>query len=153
MSTTFATSASPVSTMSRAVSIPHRAGPPRRAIAAQPPGPRDRLRVSLTAPSDTITLCALAGEVDFYTAELLRSRLFGALGNRASTVVVDLSRVTFFGVAGLRVLLEARARVEADGHRIRLVTGARCVDRLLAAARDVAVFDIADNLADAVLAA
>ncbi|GAJ86763.1 hypothetical protein NBRGN_110_04300 [Nocardia brasiliensis NBRC 14402] len=152
MSTTLATSSFLVDNKARAATIPKRGGAPSRVTVPNRPDPLDRLRVSLTAPSDTVTLCALAGEVDFYTAELFRSRLTDALGNAASTVVIDLSQVTFFGVAGLQVLLEARTWAEHIGRRIRLVTGPRCVNRLLAAGGDVAAFDTTDNLADAVLA-
>ncbi|WP_244467324.1 STAS domain-containing protein [Nocardia vulneris] len=153
MSTTLATSAFLVDNKARSATIPKRGGAPSRATVPNRPDPLDRLRVSLTAPSDTVTLCALAGEVDFYTADLFRSRLTDALGDAASTVVIDLSQVTFFGVAGLHVLLEARTWAERSDRRIRLVTGPRCVNRLLAAAGDVAAFDTTDNLADAVLAA
>ncbi|WP_280403282.1 STAS domain-containing protein [Nocardia brasiliensis] len=153
MSTTLATSAFLLDNKARSATISKRGGAPSRVTAPHRPDPLDRLRVSLTAPSDTVTLCALAGEVDFYTAELFRSRLTDALGNAASTLVIDLSQVTFFGVAGLQVLLEARTWAEHIDRRIRLVTGPRCVNRLLAAAGDDADFDTTDNLADAVLAA
>lgn len=111
------------------------------------------MSVSVTAPSETVTLCALAGEVDFYTADQFRSQLIGSLSTAASLVVVDLSQVTFFGVAGLHVLVEARAWAGHTDRRIRLVTGPRCVDRLLEVAGDTASFDTAANLADAVLGA
>ncbi len=144
MSTTLTTSASPGAIASRPAVMPN---PGRSA------DPMARLSVSLTAPSDTITLCAIAGEVDFYTAEVFRSRLIGSLSTAAPTVVIDLSQVTFFGVTGLHVLIEARDWAEQTDRRVRLVTGPRCVDRLLAAAGDAAVFDTAANLADAVLEA
>ncbi|QXN95421.1 STAS domain-containing protein [Nocardia iowensis] len=110
-----------------------------------------RLRVSLTSPSEAVTLCAVAGEVDFYTADLFRDRLIGSLSAAAPMVVIDLSQVTFFGVAGLHVLIEARTWAEHTDRRVRLVTGPRCVDRLLAVAGDVVAFDTATNLAEAVL--
>ncbi|MFE9580351.1 STAS domain-containing protein [Nocardia sp. NPDC006044] len=110
-----------------------------------------RLRVSITAPSEQVTLCALAGEVDFYTAGQFRSQLLGSMNTAGPLVVIDLSQVTFFGVAGLHVLIEARSRAEHTDRRIRLVTGPRCVDRLLAVAGDVATFDTAANLVEALL--
>ncbi|MEV6557736.1 STAS domain-containing protein [Nocardia sp. NPDC051756] len=110
-----------------------------------------RLSVSITAPSEQVTLCALAGEVDFYTADQFRSQLIGSLNTAGPLVVVDLSQVTFFGVAGLHVLIEARTWAGHTDRRIRLVTGPRCVDRLLEVAGDAATFDTAANLVDALL--
>ncbi|MET7767297.1 STAS domain-containing protein [Nocardia sp. NPDC005366] len=114
-------------------------------------GPDDRLQVSITAPGDAVTLCAAAGEVDFYTADVLRTPLIGALNTAAPIVAVDLSKVTFFGIAGLHILIEARAWVGHTGRRLRLVAGPRCVDRLLEAAGDVAAFERVPDLAAAVL--
>ncbi|MFG1792445.1 STAS domain-containing protein [Nocardia sp. NPDC049149] len=132
--------------------IPSRPAPlPLGRAAPSRPDPADRLSVSITAPSDAVTLCALAGEVDFYTADLFRSRLIGSLNTAAPLVVIDLSQVTFFGVAGLHVLIEARTWAGHTDRRVRLVTGPRCVDRLLEVAGEAADFDTAANLADAVL--
>ncbi|MBF6219559.1 STAS domain-containing protein [Nocardia abscessus] len=115
--------------------------------------PAERLKISVTAPSDLVTLCALAGEVDHFTVEVFRRRLIGSLGAAAPVVVVDLSKVTFFGVPGLQVLIDARSMLAQTGRRLRLVTGPRCVDRLLQLAGDRARFEVMPSLADAVLAA
>jgi anti-anti-sigma factor len=113
--------------------------------------PAERLKISVTAPSDQVTLCALAGEVDYYTVEVFRRRLIGSLGTAAPLVVIDLSKVTFFGVAGLYVLVDARNMLTQTGRRLRLVTGAWCVDRLLQLAEDLGRFETRTSLADAVL--
>ncbi len=113
--------------------------------------PAARVSVSITAPSDEITLCAVAGEVDQFTVEELRRRLIGSLDAAASRVVVDLSMVTFFGSAGLRALIEARSRIEQAGRRLLLVTGPPCVERLLAAAAGVVTFETTTGLAGALL--
>ncbi|WP_280263104.1 STAS domain-containing protein [Nocardia abscessus] len=113
--------------------------------------PAERLKISVTAPSDLVTLCALAGEVDHFTVEVFRRRLIGSLGAAAPVVVVDLSKVTFFGVPGLQVLIDARSVLAQTARRLRLVTGPRCVDRLLQLAGDRARFEVMPSLADAVL--
>ncbi|MGK8525344.1 STAS domain-containing protein [Nocardia asteroides] len=115
--------------------------------------PAERLKISVTAPSEHITLCALAGEVDHYTVEVFRRRLIGSLGTAAPLVVVDLSKVTFFGVAGLYVLVDARSMLAETDRTLRLVTGTRCVDRLLRLAGDLGRFEVMPSLADAVLVA
>ncbi|WP_054813554.1 STAS domain-containing protein [Nocardia arizonensis] len=114
-------------------------------------GPHDRLQVSVTAPGSRVTLCAVAGEVDLYTADVLRRALSVAVHAGAPTVVLDLSGVLFFGVAGLHVLIEARERVGRTGRRLWLVAGPLCVDRVLEVADDAAVFERVPDLAAAVL--
>jgi anti-anti-sigma regulatory factor len=49
--------------------------------------------------------------------------LIGSLRDAAPVVVVDLSGVTFCGVAGLHVLIEARAWVGHSGRRLALIAG------------------------------
>lgn len=51
-----------------------------------------------------------------------------------STVVLDLSQVTFLGAAEPRVLLQAALCAEQHQIRLRLVTDSRFVDRALWAA-------------------
>lgn len=106
----------------------------------------DRMRVAVTAPADTVTLCSVAGEVDGFTVGEFRNRLIGALPTANRLVVVDLSMVTFFGVAGLQVLMEAHSWIGHIGCELRLVTGPPCVDRLLDVSGYGSSFDIRENL-------
>ncbi|MGW0247763.1 STAS domain-containing protein [Nocardia goodfellowii] len=121
----------------------------RRISTAKRPDPAARLRVSVTQPGKSVTLCAVAGEVDQFTIEDFRRDFIGCLNTAAPVVVVDLSLVTFFCVSGLRVLTEAREWTGHTGRTLRLVTGPRCVDRLLELASDTATFDIAPDRATA----
>ncbi|MET8877756.1 STAS domain-containing protein [Nocardia sp. NPDC004604] len=107
----------------------------------------ERLSIVVLPPMDSITLCAVGGEVDYLTADTLRRSLVGALPTAGAVVVIDLSQVTFFGVAGLRVLMDARSWCAHSGRRLQLITGPRCVDRLLEVAGHAAVFDIVPSLA------
>ncbi|MGW4771690.1 STAS domain-containing protein [Nocardia sp. NPDC004278] len=107
----------------------------------------ERLSIVVLPPMDSITLCAVGGEVDYLTADTLRRSLVGALPTAGAVVVIDLSQVTFFGVAGLRVLMDARSWCARSGRRLQLITGPRCVDRLLEVAGHAAVFDIVPSLA------
>ncbi|MEV6275046.1 STAS domain-containing protein [Nocardia sp. NPDC051832] len=130
--------------MSTVIATQITATPTKRCTATpQRSDPADRLRVSITQPSKSVTLCAVAGEVDQFTAEHFRRAVIGCLNTAAPAVVVDLSQITFFGVAGLRVLTEAREWVGHTGRTLRLITGPRCVDRLLELASGTTAFDIA----------
>jgi anti-anti-sigma factor len=51
---------------------------------------------------------SFSGEIDVATAPLARTALSEACGAGARTVVVDLSEVSFFGAAGVSVLIEAK---------------------------------------------
>ncbi|MBW4721246.1 STAS domain-containing protein [Saccharothrix obliqua] len=56
-----------------------------------------------------VLVVSVAGEVDQDTAPRVRAALRG----RAAALVLDLSAVTFFGSAGIRVLLDAHREVAA----------------------------------------
>ena len=54
----------------------------------------------------------LAGELDLYNAEAVRSVLLEECALRPERVVVDLSRVEFIDSTALGVLIEARTKLE-----------------------------------------
>lgn len=57
------------------------------------------------------------GELDLAGAELAEEALVQAAG---STVVLDLSGLTFLDAKGLQAILSAKQRIEAQGDRIRI---------------------------------
>jgi anti-anti-sigma factor len=63
----------------------------------------------------------LFGDLDLAEAGRLCESLVDIAG---STVVVDLSGLTFIDAAGVGAILEAKAKVERDGHAFRI--GATC---------------------------
>lgn len=72
------------------------------------------------------------GEVDSYTAELLRDKLSEAFA-AGVPVVLDLSGVEFFASVGLSVLVEYHQRGEERGTALRLVSPRGSVLRALKA--------------------
>ncbi|MFN3008101.1 STAS domain-containing protein [Mycolicibacterium wolinskyi] len=99
-------------------------------------------------PWPGVTLCSVSGALDACTADQFRTELLQALDAAAATVVVDLSRIEFLGVAGLQALLQAQTWTEnrAASSRFRLVTGVRCADRLLEISGHRSSFDTYQNL-------
>lgn len=81
----------------------------RENIGSAPPA---RLRVEVRTV-DASELLAPVGELDHYTAELLRSPLDEALDAGRSRLVVDCSGLEFCDSTGLNVLLGARLRADA----------------------------------------
>jgi len=85
-----------------------------------------------TEKRDTAVVLRAEGEVDSYTAELLRDELSEAFGE-GLPIVLDVSGVEFFASAGLSVLVEFHLRGEERGTPFRLVSPRGSVLRALKA--------------------
>ena len=68
---------------------------------------------------DGAVVISLAGELDLYNAEEVRSALLEACAGEPEVLVVDLGEVTFIDSTALGVLIEARSRM-ADRKGFRL---------------------------------
>ena len=60
----------------------------------------------------------MAGELDMQTAPQLHSCLLSQIDGRGGHVVVDLSKVTFLGAAGLESLVRARQARYLSPHQV-----------------------------------
>lgn len=100
------------------------------------------------AQPDAVVL-AVRGEVDSCTSPLLRDRLLEHVRPACPQLVVDLTEVSFFGAAGLTVLVMAREAAEAAAVRLCLVAGTRVVLRPLMITGLDEVFDICPDIAHA----
>ena len=79
------------------------------------------------------TVVEAAGEIDLATAGFLSEHLDAATATGRPDVLVDLRQVEFFDCSGLRVLCRAESRARERGGRLRLVTDAPRLHRLLRA--------------------
>jgi len=125
-------------------------GRPARA-PAQPdlqPGAEVPTVVVCPAPPCAVVL-AVCGEVDSCTSQLLRDRLLEHLRPTCRQLVVDLTEVSFFGAAGLTVLLAVREAAETAGIRMCLVARTHVVLRPLAITGLDDVFDVCADIAHA----
>jgi anti-sigma B factor antagonist len=68
---------------------------------------------------DGAVIVSLAGELDLYNAEQVRSALLEACTGEPEVLVVDLGEVTFIDSTALGVLIETRSRM-ADRKGFRL---------------------------------
>jgi len=64
---------------------------------------------------------SLRGEIDVYTAPLLRQALLDLIGQGARDVVVDMGEVDFLDSTGLGVLVEGLKRVKTKGGEFSIV--------------------------------
>jgi anti-sigma B factor antagonist len=68
---------------------------------------------------DGAIVVSLAGELDLYNAEEVRSALLEACAGEPDVLVVDLGEVTFIDSTALGVLIEAHSRMaERQGFRL-----------------------------------
>jgi anti-sigma B factor antagonist len=70
---------------------------------------------------DDHALVALAGEIDAGTATEVEDAVSGALANRHTRVMLDLSHVTFIDSSGLGVLVSSHRKAESSGARLVVV--------------------------------
>ena len=73
-----------------------------------------------TASTGTRVELSLAGELDLVSAPKLESELMAVESLDAGDLLIDLEHVQFVDSSGLRVLLGARRRSDATGHRLRM---------------------------------
>ena len=122
--------------------------------AAVQPESRPGLEVPTVAVSPALpdaVVIAVRGEVDSCTSPLLRDRLLEHVLPSCPQLVVDLTEVSFFGAAGLTVLVMVREAAEAAAVRLCLVAGTRVVLRPLVITGLDEVFDISPDIAHAQL--
>ncbi|MFC9439661.1 STAS domain-containing protein [Nocardia sp. NPDC057030] len=67
---------------------------------------------------DSARILSLNGEIDMASAPQFQAAVDDALRDQPSTLVIDLSRVEFFGSAGLSVLLVAAETLPAGQVRV-----------------------------------
>ncbi|MBA8823941.1 anti-anti-sigma factor [Saccharopolyspora lacisalsi] len=82
-----------------------------------------------------------AGDLDSHAATRFAESMRTRFVQTANVVVLDLSRVTLLSTAAVVALLEARHRGLMGDTALRLLTGNRTVDRLLA------LLEVADQFA------
>jgi len=112
--------------------------------------PATRLLTVTTHPAPpAATVVTVRGEVDMLTSTLLGDRLLPHVRDTVSHVIVDLTDVGFFGVAGITVLVNARQAAVAAGITLCLVASTRPVLLPLTITGLAGEFDIYPALADA----
>jgi anti-sigma B factor antagonist len=88
------------------------------------------LTIRMEQDRNSIVLRA-AGELDIASAPGLEHSLLHVLESGASSIVVDLTAVSFIDPAGLRVLLWAAGRSSEDVDRLRIDCGSPAVRQLI----------------------
>jgi len=120
------------------------------AAASDPFGTGLPLDTVVSRPRPDTVLLEVDGEVDTLTAPRLQVGLDAALDAAGdAAVVVDLTSVTFLASSGLAVLIGGARRMSGNGRRLHLVAASRSVTRPLQVTGADALFDVHDDVADA----
>jgi anti-sigma B factor antagonist len=85
------------------------------------PSEAHRLLVDSRPMEDGIAVVRLRGEADLHTAPILREALNEAIEQLPTTLVVDMTGVTFIDSMMLGVLLSATRRARPNGTELRIV--------------------------------
>ncbi|TDD39825.1 anti-sigma factor antagonist [Saccharopolyspora elongata] len=91
------------------------------------------LRLRLSYPSHDVVVLTATGEIDTATAPRVAALLWPRLLTKLSTVVLDLSGVTFLGVAGLELITAALAYAPHRDVEFIVAGGSTAVERALRA--------------------
>ncbi len=105
------------SSFQQSVKPDHRHASDRLGCYAQPVTPQPA-RVTEHAHTADLLILTVSGELDTATAPLLHLNLRRTL---PACTLIDLTQVTFLGVAGLRTLEAAASRARSEGRRVGLV--------------------------------
>ena len=97
------------------------------------PDPSELLSITVE-PRGASTVVTARGEIDLYTAPLLRSALRDAIDGPAECVVIDLTDVTFMASSGLAALTSGLELAQRRRCELRLAGGGWAVRRPLQAA-------------------
>ena len=73
---------------------------------------------------------AATGDLDMSSAGQLDAEIRTAEATNVDRIILDLSGLTFMDSIGLRSLLQAQARSQADSNRLRLIRRPRRVQRV-----------------------
>ena len=82
---------------------------------------RPQFRVELLRTEQDTAVIALEGEVDIYSAPQFKEALLAGIEDGATTVIVDLGRVTFIDSTALGVLVSGAKRVRPKNGRLDIV--------------------------------
>lgn len=117
-----------------------------RAASAGTSTPGSVLQLQLSRPTTRCVLIQVRGELDAASCPRLQELVASRLSSTAETLVLDLSQLSFIGVAGLELLNHTRQRAASRGIELRLVTGPRCLHRALIAAEMTETWDCYPDL-------
>jgi anti-sigma B factor antagonist len=114
---------------------------------------RPQFRVELVRAEEGTAVIALEGEVDIYSAPQFKEALLAGIDDGATTIIVDLGRVTFIDSTALGVLVSGAKRVRPKNGRVDIVCTDENITRIFEITGLDRIFGIYRTRADALKAA
>ncbi|HUQ57209.1 STAS domain-containing protein [Lentzea sp.] len=105
-----------------------------------------------TVDHDGITVVVLAGELDMKTAKTLLADTLLVVDQQPKGIVIDLHAVSFFGSAGISLLVSVQREAELQGVSFGVVAPGKAVTRSLTASGMNTRLPMFPTVADAVTA-
>jgi anti-sigma B factor antagonist len=102
-----------------------------------------QLVIERTRQGETVIL-SLRGELDLTSAASFERELRASEEEPANRLVIDLSGLEFMDSTGLRALLLARERAQAQSRPLMLRRGSRQVQRVLELTKTLEAFEFED---------
>lgn len=116
------------------------------------PEPGSDFRIEEEYPREGTVVLALHGDADLHVAGELSDRLSVAIDGGASSLVLDLTEVSFVDSMTLGVLVGNAKRVRADGGEMRLVVPRPSIRRIFEVTLLDRVFPLAETREEALAA-
>jgi anti-sigma B factor antagonist len=108
------------------------------------------LDISTADLGDEVSVIAVAGEVDLYTAPALKQAIGDAIDRGARNLLIDLSRTTFIDSTTLGVLMGAVKRLRPAGGELAIACSDPNVRKIFAITLLDRIFAIFESTADGV---
>ena len=105
----------------------------------------DVITLSTSTDADGAVTVTVVGEVDTFTAPVLRASLDTQLEQQPTDLVIDLCGVQFLGSAGLAVLVETQKAARSRDVGLTLIASTRAVTRPLEVTGLIDLFTIKDG--------
>lgn len=98
------------------------------------------------------TVVVVSGEIDVYTAPMLREKLVSLIAKERYHLVVDMAKVSFLDSTGLGVFVGCMKRLRTHDGSLRLVCLESRIVKVFTITGLTQVFPIYDTLAEALAA-
>ena len=109
-------------------------------------------RLTTIGPAGDCAVLQVTGEVDVYSAPMLRERIRELAGGGAVHLIVDLGQVDFLDSTGLGVLVGGLKRLRGEGGSLALVISTSHLVRIFQITGLTRAFAVWSSVTDAVTA-
>jgi len=103
------------------------------------------LKITASRHAPEVNIAAMSGRLDVETADRTLPELLGLIAQSSGGVIIDLKEVTFVSSAGLRTLLSACKKADAEGKNLAMIQAQPQVYKIFKVAAFDTLFTICKN--------